>query len=63
MTTFTSLAPVLPVRDVTAALELCLRLGFRTRAYDGPAAYGYAERGAYVDPDGNLLRFGSRLKA
>lgn len=118
MTAFGSVAPVLPVADVDAALALYGRLGFTVRRYDGPAAYGYADRGdvslhlsevtgldpltsfvsvylyvddadalhaewraaevggrlhppvatdyglhegAYVDPDGNLLRFGSPL--
>ena len=112
-----SVAPVLPVRDIEAALRHYRQLGFAVRAYGG-AAYGYAQRdgvqlhlaqvegldpttsmtsvylyvddadelaaawggpdlagrlvepvdtdyglreGAHVDPDGNLLRFGSPL--
>lgn len=118
MEQFSSLAPVLPVRDLAVALEHYRRLGFAVRAYEGDAEYGYAERGAvqlhlagvhgldpatttsavylyvddadalheewraagvagrlhlpvdtdyglregaHVDPDGNLLRFGSPL--
>lgn len=114
MITLTSVAPVLPVRNVRAASELYTRLGFEVEAFDeeyafanrgdiglhlaqvqrvkphesmvavylsvsdAPALYqewadagvegrllapqgtdyGLVE-GAYVDPDGNLLRFGS----
>ncbi|MET0740988.1 MAG: VOC family protein [Candidatus Nanopelagicales bacterium] len=118
VTDFASVSPVLPVRDVPAALERFGRLGFEVRAYAGEAEYGYARRGgvwlhvsrvadldpltsvvsaylyvgdadalhtewsstgvdgrfipptdteyglregAYVDPDGNLLRYGSWL--
>ena len=117
MTHLASSAPVLPVRDIDAALGHYRQLGFQVRAYEG-AAYGYAQRdevqlhlaqvegldpatsmtsvylyvddadelaaewgrpgiagrmvapvdtdyglreGAHVDPDGNLLRFGSPL--
>ncbi|MDQ3385618.1 MAG: VOC family protein [Actinomycetota bacterium] len=117
MTHLSSVAPVLPVRDIEAALGHYRKLGFEVRAYGG-AAYGYALRddvqlhltqvegldpatsmtavylyvddadelaaawgapgiagrlvepvdtdyglreGAHVDPDGNLLRFGSPL--
>lgn len=118
MTRFDSVAPVLPTRDVPAALGRYERLGFETSVYDGGDFYGYARRGnvslhlaqvkdvdptttlvsaylyvsdadavhaewsgsgvagrfhepvdtdyglregAYVDPDGNLLRYGSPL--
>jgi catechol 2,3-dioxygenase-like lactoylglutathione lyase family enzyme len=119
MTEFTSVAPVLPTRDVAAALTRYERLGFVVASYaDGD--YGYARRGevslhlskvsrlnpkttlvsvyvyvsdadalhtewtaagvegrfheptdtdyglregAYVDPDGNLLRYGSPMQS
>lgn len=118
MTHLSSVAPVLPVRDLTAAMTHYEGLGFEVQAYAGGAAYGYALRGevrlhlaevegldpatsltsvylyvddadvlavewaaervggrlvapidtdyglregAHVDPDGNLLRFGSPL--
>ena len=118
MNRFESVSPVLPCRDVAASLALYDRLGFQTRAYEGPDQYGYATRddvflhftysphhdplstastvylyvadadalhrewkgagvdgrfhapsdtsyglreGAYVDPDGNLIRYGSFL--
>lgn len=43
---FTSVAPVLSVRDLDAALDRYRRLGFRVHAYSGPERYGYADRGA-----------------
>ena len=43
---FTKVAPVVPVRDLDAALERYRRLGFAVRAYTGNARYGYADRGA-----------------
>ena len=43
---FTDVAPVVPVRDLDAALERYRRLGFTARAHDGPQAYGFVERGA-----------------
>jgi catechol 2,3-dioxygenase-like lactoylglutathione lyase family enzyme len=118
MVTLTSLASILPVADLSAALDRYSRMGFRTSPYDGPDEYGFADRdgvalhlaqssdhdpltssvmvylyvsdadalhrewitagiegrhhapsdtpyglreGAYVDPDGNLLRYGSWL--
>jgi len=115
MTTVKRIAPILPVRDLSASLAHYRRLGFSTREYDG-GGYGYATRdgveihlgvvtdrgpstathaaylwvddadalahawraagvevhmpvdtewgqheGAHVDPDGNVLRFGSPL--
>ena len=44
--TFTSVAPVIPVRDLEAALDRYRRLGFSVHAYEGPERYGYADRGA-----------------
>lgn len=44
--TFTSVSPVVPVRDLDAALDRYRRLGFDDRAYDGPERYGFVERGA-----------------
>lgn len=118
MVRLTEIAPVLPVRDLAAALEHYRRLGFDVEAYGGADYYGYARRdevalhlarvhhvdpatsnvavylyvddadalaaewaaagtggrdlrpvdtdyglreGAHIDPDGNLLRFGSPL--
>jgi hypothetical protein len=118
MVTFESVAPVLPVRDVGAALARYEKLGFTVSTCDDGKIYGYASRndvslhvsrtdhldpltsnvslylyvedadalhaewvasgvegrhhapidtdyglreGAYVDPDGNLLRYGSWL--
>ena len=108
-------APILPVRDVEAALAFYARMGFEVRRY-GPAPYGFASRdgvelhlgqvpesdrskgsayvfvddsnavaaewraaggevhgpqdtewgqheGALVDPDGNIIRFGSPISA
>jgi catechol 2,3-dioxygenase-like lactoylglutathione lyase family enzyme len=40
---FRSVAPVVPVRDLAAALERYRRLGFAVRAYEG-GGYGYADR-------------------
>ncbi|WP_256122917.1 hypothetical protein [Streptomyces sp. LUP47B] len=37
---FTDVAPVVPVRNLAAALERYRRLGFAARAYDGPERYG-----------------------
>lgn len=44
--TFTSVSPVIPVRDLDAALSRYRRLGFDTRAYAGPERYGFADRGS-----------------
>lgn len=43
---FSAVAPVIPVRDLDAALDRYRRLGFTARAYAGPARYGFADRGA-----------------
>ena len=116
MATLKRVAPIFPVRDLSAALGHYQRLGFATREYDG-GGYGYATRdgveihlgvvsdtrtsttkhsaylwvddadalaqawraagvevhmpvdtewhqheGAHVDPDGNVLRFGSPVR-
>lgn len=42
---FTRVAPVVPVRDLDAALERYRRLGFAARAYEGPDRYGFVDRG------------------
>jgi hypothetical protein len=42
---FQSVAPVIPVRDLRAALERYGRLGFKVRAYGHGTGYGYADRG------------------
>jgi hypothetical protein len=42
---FTSVAPVLRVRNPAAALERYRRLGFTTDDNDGPARYGFVDRG------------------
>ncbi|QLL10310.1 bleomycin resistance protein [Mycobacterium vicinigordonae] len=43
---FTSVAPIVPVLDLDAALDRYRRLGFHARAYDGPDRYGYVDRGS-----------------
>ncbi|MHC5905493.1 bleomycin resistance protein [Streptomyces sp. S6] len=43
---FTSVAPVVPVRDLDSALDRYRRLGFSAHAYEGPDRYGFAERGS-----------------
>lgn len=43
---FTTVAPIIPVRDLDAALDRYRRLGFTVHAYGGPARYGFADRGA-----------------
>lgn len=42
--TFDDVAPVVPVRDLDAALDRYRRLGFTTRPYEGPQRYGFVER-------------------
>jgi hypothetical protein len=44
MTMFERVAPVIPVRDLEAALGRYRRLGFKTRAYEGDARYGFVDR-------------------
>ena len=41
---FISVAPVIPVLDLDAALDRYRRLGFEVHAYDGDARYGFADR-------------------
>jgi len=41
---FRSVAPVIPVLDLKAALERYRLLGFVVHEYDGDATYGYADR-------------------
>jgi catechol 2,3-dioxygenase-like lactoylglutathione lyase family enzyme len=43
---FTSVAPIIPVRDLDAALDRYRRLGFDARAYEGPDRYGFVDRGS-----------------
>jgi predicted enzyme related to lactoylglutathione lyase len=42
---FKSVAPVIPVLDLDAALERYRRLGFSSTRYSGPERYGFIERG------------------
>ncbi len=46
MTDFRSVAPIIPVRNLAAALERYRRLGFTVRAYEGPDRYGFVDRGS-----------------
>jgi hypothetical protein len=46
MPTFEDVAPVVPVRDLQAALDRYRQLGFEVRAYGHGTGYGYARRGA-----------------
>ena len=49
---FENVAPVVPVRDLQAALERYRQLGFDVRAYGHDTGYGYAQRGAVsVSPE------------
>ena len=43
--TFTAVAPVVPVRDLDAALDRYRRLGFAVRPYTGGQRYGFVDRG------------------
>jgi hypothetical protein len=43
---FEDIVPVVPVRDLQAALERYRQLGFNVRAYGHGTGYGYAQRGA-----------------
>ncbi|CAM4084416.1 CL990 resistance protein [Mycobacterium basiliense] len=42
---FTSIAPIIPVRDLDVALARYRQLGFDARAYQGPNRYGFVDRG------------------
>lgn len=44
-TKFTSVAPIIPVRNLDVALDRYRRLGFNARAYAGPERYGFVDRG------------------
>jgi hypothetical protein len=41
---FERIAPVIPVRDLDAAMDRYKRLGFTTHPYEGDARYGFADR-------------------
>jgi len=43
---FTSVSPIVPVRDLDVALDRYRRLGFDAHAYEGPERYGFADRGS-----------------
>jgi catechol 2,3-dioxygenase-like lactoylglutathione lyase family enzyme len=43
---FTSVAPIVPVRNLDAALDRYRRLGFDARGYEGPERYGFVDRGS-----------------
>jgi catechol 2,3-dioxygenase-like lactoylglutathione lyase family enzyme len=43
---FSEVAPVIPVRDLDAALDRYRQLGFEVEAYAGGERYGYARRGS-----------------
>jgi catechol 2,3-dioxygenase-like lactoylglutathione lyase family enzyme len=43
--TFSEVAPVIPVRDLDAALDRYRRLGFAVESYAGGERYGYVRRG------------------
>lgn len=43
---FTSVSPVVPVKDLDVSLDRYRRLGFETHSYPGPERYGYASRGS-----------------
>jgi catechol 2,3-dioxygenase-like lactoylglutathione lyase family enzyme len=42
--TFSDVAPVIAVRDLDRALRRYRKLGFSTRAYEGPDRYGFVGR-------------------
>jgi len=43
---FERVAPVIPVRDLEAALDRYRRLGFTVDRYEGPERYAFVERGS-----------------
>jgi catechol 2,3-dioxygenase-like lactoylglutathione lyase family enzyme len=43
---FNEVAPVIPVRDLDAALDRYRRMGFDAHAYEGGERYGFASRGS-----------------
>jgi catechol 2,3-dioxygenase-like lactoylglutathione lyase family enzyme len=44
VTIFKRVVPIVPVRDLDAALERYRRLGFATETYSGPQRYGFVDR-------------------
>jgi catechol 2,3-dioxygenase-like lactoylglutathione lyase family enzyme len=44
MADFERIAPIIPVRDLDAALARYRTLGFQTRAYTGPERYAFVDR-------------------
>jgi hypothetical protein len=43
---FTSVSPIIPVRNPDIALDRYRRLGFDARGYEGPERYGFVDRGS-----------------
>ncbi len=43
---FTSVSPIVPVRNLDIALNRYRRLGFGARGYEGPERYGFVDRGS-----------------
>ena len=43
---FASVAPIVPVIDLDAALDRYRLLGFDARGYEGPERYGFVDRGS-----------------
>jgi hypothetical protein len=43
---FDSVSPIVPVRNLDAALDRYRQLGFGARAYEGPERYGFVDRGS-----------------
>jgi hypothetical protein len=43
---FTSVSPIVPVRNLDIALDRYRRLGFDAHGYEGPERYGFADRGS-----------------
>ncbi|MCM4076742.1 bleomycin resistance protein [Paractinoplanes hotanensis] len=43
--TFKRVVPIIPVKDLEAALARYRTLGFTAHAYDGPQRYGFVDRG------------------
>jgi hypothetical protein len=43
---FTSVSPIVPVRNLDIALARYRRLGFDAHGYEGPERYGFADRGS-----------------
>jgi hypothetical protein len=43
---FSSVSPIVPVRNLDIALARYRRLGFEVRGYEGPERYGFVDRGS-----------------